>query len=300
MRTHDDTLPARAEAEAALAPALLDRHARVRAAMTHLRPAPPQVLLLEGGLDDERYSMALWYAALLNCGSDGPPCLRCPVCLQIGAELYTDLHIIDGRDGSIKIESVRELRAMVGEAPRLGGTRVIILAEAQALSPQAANALLKSLEEPRPGTVFLLLCPQRERLLPTLVSRGWVLTLAWPDITAPLPEAMKGWSDGLARFLRSGQSWFALTGTRGAVDAATARQVVLTVQKALAAANAGRNAGELGHILDSLGPKERFATRDILANAQESLDAMINPALVLDWVATRLFLLAQTGARRRV
>ena len=299
MRTPDESTPSRSEAEAALTPALDARHDRVRAAMLRLRNAPPQVLLLEGGLEPERFSMALWYAALLNCTAPGnenaPPCRACPACLQIGAELYADLHIIDGRDSSIKIDSIRELRALIGEAPRGGGTRVVVLAEAQALSLQAANALLKSLEEPRPGTVFVLLSPQRERLLPTLVSRGWTLTLAWPDVTAPLPDAMREWAGALARFLRKGQGWFELTSGKGAVDAQTARQVVLTVQKALAAVTAGRNAGELGLMLEQLGPAGRFAVRDVLTNAQESLDFMINPALVLDWLVTRMFLIAHTG-----
>jgi DNA polymerase-3 subunit delta' len=293
----DETLPSRENAAAALAPALHERHARVREAMLRLRRDPPQVLLLEGGLEHERFSMALWYAALLNCEL-APPCLSCPTCLQIGADLFADLHIIDGRNASIKIESIRELRALLGEAPRGGGKRVVVLAEAQALIPQAANALLKSLEEPNPGTVFALLAPQRGRLLPTLVSRGWTLTLAWPDVAAPLPEDMRAWADALGRFLLHGQGWFDLTGVKGAVDAKAARQAVLVFQKALAAVSAGRNAGELGPALEPLPPTARFAMRDALANAQESLDFMINPALVLDSLVTRLFLI--THSRRQV
>jgi len=297
MRLSDEALPSREDAAAALAPALHERHSRVRAAMLRLRPEPPQVLLLEGGLEHERFSMALWYAALLNCPVSSP-CLACPVCLQIGAELYTDLHILDGRDSSIKIDSIRELRTLISEAPRGGGRRVVVLAEAQAMSEKAANALLKSLEEPSPGTVFLLLAPQRERLLPTLISRGWTLTLAWPDVALPLPEGIRAWNEALGRFLLHGQGWFELTSVKGAVDAQTARQVVLAFQKALAAVDAGRNAGELGLSLESLPPAARFTMRDVLANAQESLDFMINPALVLDWLATRLFLIAQSAGPR--
>jgi len=287
-----EVLPSREDAAAALAPALHERHARIRGSMLRLCPEPPQVLLLEGGLEPDRFSMALWYAALLNCTAS-PPCLTCPTCLQIGAELYTDLHIIDGRGSNIKIESIRELRTLIGEAPRGRGRRVIVLAEAQALSPQAANALLKSLEEPRPGTVFLLLVPQRERLLPTLISRSWTLTLPWPDVAAPVPESMCDWNKILGQFLLHGKGWFEITSAKGTVDSQTARQVVLTFQKALAATAAGRNAGELGLVLENLPPAARFAMRDALANAQESLDFMTNPVLVLDWLATRLFLIVQ-------
>ena len=294
MNHADDHLPTPEEARAALAPALYEHHARVREAMHGLRPSPPQVLLLEAGLEEERFSMALWYAALLNCQEQASPCLECPACLQIGAEVFADLIVLDGRDSSIKIDDVRELRALVGEAPRGGGIRVVVLAEAQALSVQAANALLKSLEEPRPGTVFLLLTPQRERLLPTLVSRGWVLTLAWPDASAPLPEAMRPWLNALARFLRNGQGWFELTATKGAVDTPTALQVVLALQKTLAGSIVGRGSGELSATVDVWSPAQRFMARDLLTNAQESLNQTINPALVLDWLATKLFLVHHT------
>lgn len=177
----EEQLPTREEAEAAFALALDARQERVRAALNKLASDPPQVLILEGGSVAERFSVALWHAARLNCPEGRPPCLHCPACLQIGANLFHDLYVLDGREGSIKIETVRELRTILGEAPRGDGKRVVILAEAQSLGVEAANALLKSLEEPRPGVCFLLLAPQRERLLPTLVSRGWVVTLAWPE-----------------------------------------------------------------------------------------------------------------------
>ena len=106
--------------------------------------------------------------------------------------------MLDGREGSIKIETVRELRTILGEAPRGDGKRVVILAEAQSLGVEAANALLKSLEEPRPGVCFLLLAPQRERLLPTLVSRGWVVTLAWPEAGTPSTPELFQWEEALA------------------------------------------------------------------------------------------------------
>lgn len=142
---------------------------------------PPQVLLLEGGGQEERKLAAFYWAALLNCPERSAPCLACPVCLRLFSRTHRDLLYFDGSLGSIKIDEVRGLRSIIGEAPREAVKRVIILAEAQSLTEAAANAMLKSLEEPCSGTVFVLLAPQRERLLPTLVSRSWVLTLAWPD-----------------------------------------------------------------------------------------------------------------------
>ena len=276
----EEQLPTREEAEAAFALALDARQERVRAALNKLASDPPQVLILEGGSVAERFSVALWHAARLNCPEGRPPCLHCPACLQIGANLFHDLYVLDGREGSIKIETVRELRTILGEAPRGDGKRVVILAEAQSLGVEAANALLKSLEEPRPGVCFLLLAPQRERLLPTLVSRGWVVTPSTPELFQ--------WEEALAEFMASGQGWLDKTSGKGAVDAALARRIVLSVQKAQAAFHAGRDGGPLGRRLAILPEAGHLHVNDLLAQCQESLDYMVSPPLVLNWLATRL------------
>jgi len=278
----EEQLPTREEAEAAFALALDARQERVRAALNKLASDPPQVLILEGGSVAERFSVALWHAARLNCPEGQPPCLHCPACLQIGANLFHDLYVLDGREGSIKIETVRELRTILGEAPRGDGKRVVILAEAQSLGVEAANALLKSLEEPRPGVCFLLLAPQRERLLPTLVSRGWVVTLAWPEAGTPSTPELFQWEEA------SGQGWLDKTSGKGAVDAALARRIVLSVQKAQAALHAGRDGGPLGRRLAILPEAGHLHVNDLLAQCQESLDYMVSPPLVLNWLATRL------------
>ena len=284
----EEQLPTREEAEAAFALALDARQERVRAALNKLASDPPQVLILEGGSVAERFSVALWHAARLNCPEGQPPCLHCPACLQIGANLFHDLYVLDGREGSIKIETVRELRTILGEAPRGDGKRVVILAEAQSLGVEAANALLKSLEEPRPGVCFLLLAPQRERLLPTLVSRGWGVTLAWPAAGTPSTPELFQWEEALAEFMASGQGWLDKTSGKGAVDAALARRIVLSVQKAQAALHAGRDGGPLGRRLAILPEAGHLHVNDLLAQCQESLDYMVSPPLVLNWLATRL------------
>ena len=259
----EEQLPTREEAEAAFALALDARQERVRAALNKLASDPPQVLILEGGSVAERFSVALWHAARLNCPEGQPPCLHCPACLQIGANLFHDLYVLDGREGSIKIET-------------------------QSLGVEAANALLKSLEEPRPGVCFLLLAPQRERLLPTLVSRGWVVTLAWPEAGTPSTPELFQWEEALAEFMASGQGWLDKTSGKGAVDAALARRIVLSVQKAQAALHAGRDGGPLGRRLAILPEAGHLHVNDLLAQCQESLDYMVSPPLVLNWLATRL------------
>ena len=301
-RTEETALPSRETARAAFTPALDPRHDRVREALGRLAADAPQVLIMEGGLAPERYAMALWYTARLNCAEPDAPCLACPACLQVGAELFEDLFVLDGREGRIKIQAVRDLRVVLGEAPRGTGKRVIIMAEAQSLGVEAANALLKSLEEPRPGLCFLLLAPQREQLLPTLVSRGWAVTLAWPEAqtrTEPAASAttpdLAGWEHDLAAFIRSGQGWFNRTAAKGAATPALARELVLAVQRALVADLVNEAGGPLKTCLRGFPPAAQLHVCDVLRQTEESLAYTVNPALVLDWMATRLHM-----AHRRV
>ena len=75
------------------------------------------------------------------------------------------------------MQRVRELKSRLRDAPHGQGRRVVLLMGLSLNRDEAANALLKALEEPSPTTVFVLLAPQREQLLPTLVSRSFCLTL---------------------------------------------------------------------------------------------------------------------------
>lgn len=276
------------------------RHERALSFFTALSVSPPQVLLLEGGDVGERRLAALYWALLLNCPNESDakaPCLECPVCKRILGQTHRDIFVLDGSGGSIKIEEVRELRSVLGEPPREANKRVIILAEAQSLTEAAANAMLKSLEEPRPGTVFVLLAPQRERLLPTLVSRSWVLTLAWPDSHAPgaTDAAKSDWESALASFVQTGTGLFEKTTARGSMDAAAAQTALLTCQRALAKALSDEGSGSrsaLVRFFASLPDDRRRMADEVMAEAQDSLGYMTNPALVVEWMATRFYLLA--------
>lgn len=299
----EEHIPTREEALAAFAPALSKRHSRARDILHRLRPSPPQVMVMEGGTVEERTAMALWYAALHSCSavSDSPealPCLACADCLRVGAGFHADVARLDGREGSIRIDDVRELRASLGEAPRGDGKRAVLLLEAQALGVEAANALLKSLEEPRENLIFALMTPQRDRLLPTLVSRGWTLTLAWPDIQSAVPADLAPWVRALDDFLRSGAGLFAQTSVKGGADAQLGRELILCVQKTLAAVmtDPAARPNPLADHFSALPPGGWAYITDVLSQAQASLDAMVNPALVLDWMGVRLF---QAVNRRR-
>ena len=288
------------------------RHIRAVSHLHSLAARPPRVVMLEGGTAKERADAALYWCLTLNCetprtqpeNNGTAPCFSCPSCLKFLAGTHRDLFFLDGTAGSITIDEVRTVRTTLGEAAREAKYRVVILAEAQSLTEAAANAMLKSLEEALPATVFALTAPQRERLLPTLVSRSWVLTLAWPD---PLigangtPDADPGWPAVVVEFLTTGKGLFAKTGARGTVDAASAANLILTLQRAVAQAFSGMDGrnispglspeADLARFFASL-PENRLAIAiSVLAEGQDSLNAQVNPALVADWIMTRLYLL---------
>ena len=281
------------------------RHAAVVGYMARLAASPPQVLLLEGASRRERTDAAFYWALSLNCpnasaatgSAAAGPCLSCPECLRILGRSHRDFFFLDGGQEAIKIDDARAVRAVLGEAPRDARKRVVVLAEAQALTEAAANAMLKSLEEPRPDTAFILLAPQRERLLPTLVSRSWVLTLAWPlslsfDDDATLAAARADWEEVLARFFHDGRGLMDRTGARGTVDAATAQLVLAVCEQALAEALAGKAERPLARYFAKLPPARQRMADGLLAEAQDSLRYTVNPTLVVEWLAAHLFLLA--------
>ena len=269
---------------------ILSTQPRIAGFLERLALAPPSSLLLEGGNADERLALGLFWAARLMCREEAPPCGKCRICLQIEGDACRDLFLLNGAEGSINVDTVREVRAVLGDPPAGRGPRVVILAEAQALGDGAANALLKSLEEPSPGNVFVLLAPSREILLPTLVSRSFVLTLGWPkgELEDPsLRESLRA----LCEFIQSGKgTWLEWTGRKGNVDARMADSILREVQRSLVQAGYGNPLTDLARLLAAR--LDVVAVRQVgvvIENALESLDVGANPAVVLEWVAIRMW-----------
>ena len=280
---------------------------RLKAVLDNLGAAPPQVLLLEGGSEAQRMDTARYWAMRINCptaGTSGTPCLACPSCQQIAAGEHLDLAAYDGRisnredeenPGPVRafnMERVRELKVRLRDAPHGQGRRVVLLMGLSLTRDEASNALLKALEEPSNTTVFVLLAPQREQLLPTLVSRSFCLTLPWPDCHADDP-AMQPWEDALAQFLVQGQGFLDKVAGKGAIDASGATRLLLCCQKAMSRILSGRHnpARPLDAALVLLHGKGRAAACQWFAEAQEALNYGVTPARVLETLAARLFAL---------
>lgn len=114
------------------------------------------------------------FAAALNCESPVQgykPCGQCPSCRKIEHGNYPDLHLVEPQGQSIKIEQIREIQARIAYKKLEGKFQIVIIQDAQNMTVDAANSLLKVLEEPPRGTVFILLADQTRSMLPTILSR---------------------------------------------------------------------------------------------------------------------------------
>lgn len=267
---------------------------QVVARMRTLKAHPPQSLVIEGGDAPQRVSAALAWAKAVNCPEGG--CGQCGACRQIEERVFRDCIVVDKQffdEGDAKtsnIDKIRELLPVWGQPPHGAGCRVTVFVEAQDLHPGIANLLLKTLEEPRPGNIFVLLAPQRERLMQTLVSRSFVLTLPWPK--APQAEAdAQDWVRAMLHFWDTGLGWFERTGNKGAADRPLALRILALCQSELCQAMMlGQSAPTgIAKRLAKLGPAGLRRFDLVLATAQEALaQPTVMPALVLDWLATSM------------
>lgn len=158
--------------------------AAVAAVRAMLATHVPHALLLAGPPSVGKVSLALDLAAALLCtGADGDrrPCRACRGCRMVEHGNHPDLHRLepDGPGGQIRIGdrlhpepgTVRGLAVELTLLPVEGGARVAIIRDAHRMNDDAQSALLKTLEEPPPGTTLVLCADDEERLLPTVRSR---------------------------------------------------------------------------------------------------------------------------------
>ncbi|HEY0766835.1 MAG TPA: DNA polymerase III subunit [Steroidobacteraceae bacterium] len=118
--------------------------------------------------------LATWAAQLVLCQRGAQaPCGACSACRRVWALQHPDVSWVRAAEDShqIRIEQVRELGAELALTSHAGGYKVAILTPADALNRFAANALLKTLEEPAPRTLLVLVVTQPSRLPPTVLSR---------------------------------------------------------------------------------------------------------------------------------
>jgi len=129
-----------------------------------------------------RRSLALHFAQSLSCPNPAAPgeaCGKCKTCQQIERMQYTDLAVIQAEKegGTLKVEQIRAVRHSLVLKPYQGKYRVALFLRFQEANPNAANALLKTLEEAPAHVILILTADTSEQLLPTITSRCEILRL---------------------------------------------------------------------------------------------------------------------------
>jgi DNA polymerase-3 subunit delta' len=200
-------------------------HRRVTALLSRAiaRGTLPPTLLIAGPSGVGKWQAAIATAQALNCLNPIHPddndassvtgaaerlaidaCGECRSCERIGRGLHVDVIAVAPDDrASIKIDVVRDVLARTSYRPFEGRRRVVLIREADTLEPQAQNALLKSLEEPPPATVFIMTTSVPGALLPTVLSRSMTLRfarLSAADVATVLVRDFEQ-ADGRARAL---------------------------------------------------------------------------------------------------
>lgn len=128
--------------------------------------------LLAGPNSIGKYTVAKKMAGILQCKEDF--CHSCPDCIQVEKGSHVDTIEIRDDKGSIKIDEIRKLVARVNMS-RQARYKVVIIQSIERMTPEAANSLLKTLEEPPESTIFILTTNNIRLLLPTVVSRTRII-----------------------------------------------------------------------------------------------------------------------------
>lgn len=180
-------------------------------ALQELRRRLPHALLIRGAQGIGKLDLALNFARSLLCersAGDGTPCGICNSCHWFEQESHPDFRLIQpdalnsedeaeakagGKKPSreISVDQIRELTNFANLSSHCGGYRIVLIHPAEAMNSNAANALLKTLEEPTANLFFLLVTHKPQQLLPTILSRcqGFVLP-------TPTREAGIAWLSG--------------------------------------------------------------------------------------------------------
>lgn len=150
------------------------------------RDRMPHALLLTGQPGMGKESLAMSVAQLLLCEertAGHTPCGHCPGCTRFQAGSHADFFSVQPEEDSsvIKVDAIRQLGEKLSLSSHRGGYKVAMLAPAEAMNLNAANSLLKTLEEPSDNTVLVLVCTRPARLPATIRSRCQQLRITAPE-----------------------------------------------------------------------------------------------------------------------
>lgn len=236
-------------------------HPRAQALLTRAleRGRVPPALLFVGPSGVGKRTVALAVARALLCETGKPfPCDRCSSCSRCLKGMHPDLFLVEALTKVIKIDQVRDVVREIGSSPFEGRARAFVIDDAHELTEQAANALLKSLEEPAARSHVILVTSAPQALLPTVRSRCQIVRFG------PLPSAL------VEEHLRSVAGLEAEEAALRAAAAAGSLGVALSLESQVYREVRDRLVGLLESAASS-GPLQRMEMAQVLAD-QDDLD----------------------------
>ncbi|MDQ0895297.1 DNA polymerase III subunit delta' [Agromyces ramosus] len=227
--------------------------------------------LVTGPPGSGRSNLAFAFAtALISGDPDGDATTR----IQVEARSHPDLHVLATEGVIIKRDDVREIVKRSHYSPSVGRHRVIIVEDADRMTEQTSNFLLKELEEPPERTVWILCAPSEADLIPTIRSRVRSVRLQVPSITdvAALLERRDGVDPVLAeRAAREAQSHIGMAHRLATNDEARRRRRE-TLELALAVRSAATAVATAARFLEIAGEDAKAITE--LRDAEERANAL--------------------------
>jgi len=216
----------------------------------------PGALLLTGPSTARLKDAALRLAAMLVCPGEDPE-RRCDACRRALAGIHPDVTVVEPQGVQIRIDGVREALVFGAGKPYESSRRVAVVSRAELLGPEAANALLKTLEEPGRHFHWILTTTRAEALLPTVRSRcvavpipretragrveAWVARGFSREDASELSDLDVDSEEGAAAILEEHRAW--RSDVVAALESGVSRRAVtplLLLAEALAGADAGR------------------------------------------------------------
>ena len=176
-----------------------DAIAQLELAVKHKAEGVHHAWLLTGPPGSGRSNIAVAFAGALLCDNNG--CGTCQSCrLALGGN-HPDITVLSTEGVGISIDQVRELVASSSLGGTMGRYRIMVIEDADRMTERSSNVLLKALEEPPAGTIWLLCAPSEADMLPTIRSRVRRIALKTPSVeeVAQLLITRDGVSPELAR-----------------------------------------------------------------------------------------------------
>ncbi len=161
----------------------------------------PHAILISGVESAGKSELSQWLIKVLSCNKPENvqsvlmPCNSCKSCLLHRSNTYPDHLLIESGGKSIGVDQVRQASRFFEKTAQIGNCKTALITAAHNMTVSAANALLKTLEEPNPDNYIVLLTSELETLLPTIISRCFIIDIRPPVGQKLLAELKQSGSD---------------------------------------------------------------------------------------------------------